>query len=370
MRNDDQAAMRLAHRLARRGLGQTWPNPPVGAVLVQAGQVGEVVGRGWTQKGGRPHAERLALEQAGERAEGTTLYVTLEPCAHHGQTPPCSDAIIEAGVSRVVYAMEDPDPRVQGRGHEALKQAGLQVEKFSDVGETLSPAHGHVLRQTRSRPFVQLKLAVGADGRLMAGDGAPVWVTGESARARGHLLRAQADAILVGHNTVRADDPSLTCRLPGLAARSPIRIVLDTGLNLPVSSRIVSSANDTQVLIVCGKAVGEERARPFEKRGARVLRAPANSQGVDLIQVLGMLVEKGITRLMVEGGPRVARTCLSAGVVDEAVIFIGAEPVGKEGLMPFVDEGLERLTESNEFMLQHERKLGTDRMAIYQRRSA
>ena len=362
--------MRLAHRLARRGLGQTWPNPAVGAVLVESGPTGEIVGRGWTQKGGRPHAERIALEQACDRAEGATLYVTLEPCVHHGRTPPCSEAIVEAGVSRVVYALEDPDPRVRGRGRDALKRAGIVVEKLSGVSDVNWPAHGHVLRQTQSRPFVQLKLAVGSDGRLKPGDGAPVWVTGETARAHGHLLRAQADAILVGHNTIVADDPSLTCRLPGLAGRSPIRVVLDTGLNLPISSRIVTSAKDTQVLIVCGNGVDQERVRPFERSGAQVLQTPANGQGVDLMHALAMLAKRGITRLMVEGGPTVARTCLSAGVVDEAVIFTGAKPAGIKGLMPFVDTGLERLTESDEFMLQHERMLGADRMAVYRRRSA
>jgi len=370
MRNDDQAAMRLAHRLARRGLGQTWPNPSVGAVLVQTGPVGEIVGRGWTQTGGRPHAERVALEQAGKRAEGATLYVTLEPCAHHGQTPPCSEAIAEAGVARVVYATEDPDPRVRGQGHEALRQAGIEVERLGEAGDAHWLAHGHVLRQTQSRPFVQLKLAVGADGRLKPGDGAPVWVTSEIARARGHLLRAQADAILVGRNTIVADDPSLTCRLPGLASRSPIRIVLDSGLNLPPCARILTSANDTQVIIVCGNEVDRERARPFEKNGVEVLQVPANSQGVDLIHALTMLARKGITRLLVEGGPTVAKTCMGAGVVDEAVVFIGTIPAGKKGLMPFVEEGLERLTESDEFMLHNERTLGADRMAVYRRRPA
>lgn len=369
MRNGDRSAMGLALRLARRGLGQTSPNPSVGAVLVGAGDTKEIVGRGWTQTGGRPHAERVALDQAGSRAEGATLYVTLEPCAHHGLTPPCSDAIAEAGVARVVYAMEDPDPRVRGKGLEALKSAGVEVDNFSDLEDVQWPCRGHALRQTRARPFVQLKLALGADGRLAPGDGAPVWVTGETARARGHLLRAQADAILVGRNTVAVDDPSLTCRLPGLGRRSPIRVVLDTNLKLPVTASIVTTAKETRTILVCSEEGAKARGKEFAETGAEIIAARTDAGGVDLSHAFMLLAEKGVTRILVEGGPNIAKSCLAAGVIDEAVIFAGDKPAGETGLLPFVDAGLERVTDSEQFVLYHERMLGPDRMAVYRLRT-
>ncbi|MEZ5856378.1 MAG: bifunctional diaminohydroxyphosphoribosylaminopyrimidine deaminase/5-amino-6-(5-phosphoribosylamino)uracil reductase RibD [Hyphomicrobiaceae bacterium] len=233
----DSAMMAIAVRMARRGLGTTAPNPSVGAVIADE-MTGEVIARGWTQAGGRPHAEKEALRRAGDRARGKTMYVTLEPCAHTGRTPTCADALVTAGIKRLVCAIPDPNPVVSGRGFAQLRAAGIEV----DVGYLAEDARwvtlGHIKRQTEERPFVQLKMALDARGRVAAGDGAPVWVTGPEARAYAHLLRARADAILVGSGTVLADDPELTCRLPGLAHRSPDRIVLDTRLRTPPTAKV------------------------------------------------------------------------------------------------------------------------------------
>jgi len=251
MTSDDDRFFALAMRLAERGLGRSWPNPAVGAVLVREEQYPVVAGRGWTQDGGMPHAETVALEAAGGRAKDATLYVTLEPCAHHGRTPPCADAIIAAGISRVVAGHRDPDNRVSGAGFSRLREAGIEVVNgAANFEKALCWLNaGHVLRQTQNRPFVQLKLALGADGLIAPGDGgAPQWVTGPAARAHGHLLRARADAILVGRGTVLADDPALTCRLPGMADRSPVRVVADSKLRTETGAKLFRDLPDVPLL--------------------------------------------------------------------------------------------------------------------------
>ncbi|MGI9385425.1 MAG: bifunctional diaminohydroxyphosphoribosylaminopyrimidine deaminase/5-amino-6-(5-phosphoribosylamino)uracil reductase RibD [Methyloligellaceae bacterium] len=364
---NDTDFMRIALRLARRGLGRAWPNPSVGAVIVQESS-GEIVGRGWTQPGGRPHAEVVALEEAQGRAQGATLYVTLEPCAHHGQTPPCADAIIAAGVRRVICAIEDPDPRVRSAGLRRLTEAGIEVATGTLGDEAHRTAQGHILRITLRRPFVQLKLAVGSDGRMAPGDGAPVWVTGEAARAQAHMLRARADAILVGRGTVAADNPSLTCRLPGMAAWSPVRIVLDSALRTPETAKLLSESDLAPTWLVCGEGAPQDRQAALEGQGGTVLRAPADAGGtLDLGSVLAQLAERGITRLMVEGGPSVARAFLDADLVDEAVLFVGHAPAGSTGLMPFVSEGLDRLRNSRHFTCLDRRDVGQDRRFTYRR---
>ena len=370
MSNNDAGFVELAMRLARRGLGQTSPNPAVGAVLVREGEGPEIVGRGWTQPGGRPHAERMALDQAGERAKGTTLYVTLEPCAHQGITPPCAEAIIEAGVVRVACAMEDPDPRVLSRGFARLREAGIEVALGGDTDEAAWLAQGHVLRHRSERPFVQLKLAVGADGQVAPANGAPVWVTGEAARARGHVLRARADAILIGRGTAVADDPQLTCRLPGLEARSPVRVVLDSHLEVSPQARLFESVKAYGLWIFCSHRADWERAFELERRGARIFRTANVRDGrLDLNEVLAALAGEDVTRVLVEGGPTVAKAFVGAGLVDEAVFFIGSKSVGADGLLPLVDAGLEQLTHSSGFALDSERSIGADYMAVYRRRS-
>src|SRR5499433_2935890 len=247
---DDARFMALALALGRRGLGRTWPNPAVGAVIVRDDGAGPViVGRGWTQPGGRPHAETEALRRAGEAARGATMYVTLEPCSHHGRTPPCADAIVAAGIARVVSAMTDPNPEVSGAGHWRMAEAGVVVEIGVGAEEAALAHAGHIRRVRDGRPHVLLKLAVSADGKAGLAGRRPAPITGEAARARVHALRAISDAVLTGVGTALADDPLLTCRLPGMADRSPVRIVLDSKLILPQVSRLAQTARETPLWV-------------------------------------------------------------------------------------------------------------------------
>src|SRR6266850_2573648 len=302
----DQRFMQLALSLGRRGQGRIWPNPAVGAVVVKDGVI---VGRGWTQPGGRPHAEPEALRRAGEATRGATLYVTLEPCSHVGKSPPCADAIIAAGVARVVSAIEDPNPEVAGQGHARLRAAGITVEIGLGALEAAHDHAGHFRRVRDKRPHLILKLAVSSDDKIGAAGRKPVAITGEAARARVHLLRAQCDAILVGIGTVQADDPLLTCRLPGMEAQSPVRVVLDRSLRIPGSSRLVHSARETPLWIMTSNLSEAAAAMKLGAAGAHVIRVATTTappSGLDLAAVLHALSEKGITRLLVEGGARVA----------------------------------------------------------------
>ena len=296
--------MRHALRLAMRGLGQVAPNPAVGCVIVRDGVV---VGRGWTARGGRPHAEALALAQAGDRARGATVYVTLEPCAHHGQTPPCADALIAAGVSRVVCAIVDPDERVNGNGLDRLEAAGIEVVNGICETEALEANRGFFLRITEGRPTVSLKIAESADGFVAPANGQHQWITSAPARAHGHLLRATHDAIMIGIGTALADDPLLTCRLDGLEDRSPLRVVLDSRLRLPPDSQLVLTAGTAPVLVFTAKAGAGSDLGSVEV----VRQDPA-----DLGRVLHTLAGRGVTRLLVEGGPALHRSLLAAGLVD------------------------------------------------------
>ena len=306
----DQRFMQLALSLGRRGLGRTWPNPAVGAVVVKDGVI---VGRGWTQPGGRPHAEPEALRRAGEAARGATLYVTLEPCSHFGKSPPCVDAVIASGIARVVSAIEDPNPEVAGQGHAKLRAAGIAVDVGLGAAEAAHDHAGHFRRIRDKRPHVILKLAVSADDKIGAAGHKPVAITGEAARTRVHLLRAQCDAILVGIGTVLADDPVLTCRLPGMEARSPVRVVLDRALRLPGDSKLVHSARQTPLWVMTSDFAEAPAAMKLGAAGAQVIRVAATAQppGLDLPAVLHALSDKGITRLMVEGGVAGGRRPLS-----------------------------------------------------------
>ncbi len=352
----DRRFMQMALNMARRGLGTTAPNPGVGAVIVD--DRGVILGRGWTQPGGRPHAEVEALARAGDRARGATLYVTLEPCSHTGKSPPCADAVIRAGVRRVVVGLRDPDKRVAGRGIERLQSAGIEVVENVLAARAHRMTLGHILRVTENRPFVQLKLATSRDGLVASGDGKPVWVTGEEARARGHLLRAQADAILVGIGTVLADDPSLDCRLPGLSGQSPQIVVLDNRCRLPVGGKIVESGRP--VTLAATMRVGA--CDPLSKAGVHVFMLPEYDH-VPLAALLENLSERGVTRLLVEGGPRVWRSFLDAGLVDEVVLFRGTQRLDGRGLLPFVDRGLDLLRERG-FQQLDRRAVGRDEMQI------
>src|SRR6188472_3677360 len=284
-RDADRRFMELALALGRRGQGRTWPNPAVGAVIVKDGVI---VGRGWTQPGGRPHGEPEALRRAGEAARGATLYVTLEPCSHVGKSPPCADAVIAAGIKRVVSAIEDPNPEVAGQGHARLRAAGISVDIGLGAAEAARDDAGHFRRVRDKRPHVILKLAVSADDKIGAVGHKPVAITGEAAKTRVHLLRAQCDAILVGIGTVLADDPMLTCRLPDMEARSPVRVVLDRALRLPGTSRLVHSARQTPLWVMTSDFAEAPAAMKLGAAGAQVMRVAATAQppGLDLPAVL------------------------------------------------------------------------------------
>jgi diaminohydroxyphosphoribosylaminopyrimidine deaminase/5-amino-6-(5-phosphoribosylamino)uracil reductase len=337
--------MTLALALGRRGLGNTWPNPAVGAVLVRP-EDGQpvIVGRGWTQPGGRPHAEIEALRRAGAAGRGATLYVTLEPCSHHGKTPPCADAVVAAGIARVVSALEDPNPEVAGQGHGRLRAAGIAVDVGLGAEQARRDHAGHLRRMRDGRPHVTLKLAVSADHKAGLAGRRPAAITGEPARARVHRLRAMNDAILVGIGTVLADDPQLTCRLPGMEALSPVRVVLDARLRLPPDRAVATSARATPVWVVAALDAPAEAERALRELGVDVLRAPAQAGRLDLAAVLRMLAGRGITRLMVEGGPTVAAAFVAADLVDAAALFRSPKTIGPDGVDALEGMRLETMT--------------------------
>lgn len=360
--------MDLAVRMARRGLGQTGSNPSVGAVIVDAAS-GEIIACGTTAASGRPHAETVALARAGARAKGATLYVTLEPCSHFGHTPPCADAVIAAGITRVVVGIEDPDLRVSGRGIARMRAAGIEVVTGVLSDACRSVTLGHIRRVTVNRPFVQIKLAVGSDGLVPRGAGGkPVWVTGPEARAAAHLLRAEANAILIGSGTAHADDPDLTCRLPGMAARSPVRVVLDSACSLSPESRLLRTSGSVPVMIFTTPDAALRHLDRSPGQGLEVVPVAraASGRGLDLSQVLQVLAGRGITRLLVEGGPTVAGAFLDAGLADECVIMRGRHAVGAErGSLAFGSTGLARLTQGTDWRLQATATAGLDTIDTY-----
>jgi diaminohydroxyphosphoribosylaminopyrimidine deaminase / 5-amino-6-(5-phosphoribosylamino)uracil reductase len=358
----DRRFMTLALSLGRRGLGRTWPNPAVGAVIVKDGAI---VGRGWTQAGGRPHAEVEALRRAGAAARGATLYVTLEPCSHHGKTPPCANALIAAGITRVVSALEDPNPEVAGQGYARLRAAGVAVEVGLGAQEARRDHAGHIRRMTAGRPQVLLKLAISADGKAAAAGRKPVAITGEAVRDRVHLLRAQSDAIMVGIGTALADDPMLTCRLPGMAKYSLVRVVADSMLRLPLGSRLVRTAYETPVWAVTGMQAPQRAENDLLAHGVEVLRAPESSDPLDLHDALGVLATKGITRLMLEGGPTLAGAFIDADLVDEAILFHAPKAVGADGIEALTPDTMATLTKR--LRRTTSEIIGEDRQDIYGR---
>jgi diaminohydroxyphosphoribosylaminopyrimidine deaminase/5-amino-6-(5-phosphoribosylamino)uracil reductase len=360
----DQRFMALALALGRRGLGRTWPNPAVGAVIVKDGVI---VGRGWTQPGGRPHAEVEALQRAGEATRGATLYVTLEPCSHFGKSPPCADAVIAAGIARVVSAVEDPNPEVAGQGHARLRAAGIMVDVGPGAQEAARGHAGHFRRIRDKRPHVILKLAVSSDDRIAAAGHRPVAITADATRSRVHLLRAQCDAILVGIGTVLADDPLLTTRLPGMEAQSPVRVVLDRALRIPGSSRLVHSARETPLWVMTSNLSEAPAAMKLGAAGAQVIRVAAAPRGLDLQAVLHALAEKGITRLLVEGGSRVASSFVAADLVDEAWLLRGPASIGAGGVAALDALPLSALTQSPQFKVHASESLQDDTLTIYER---
>jgi len=359
---EDRRFMALALALGRRGLGRTWPNPAVGAVIVKNG---EIIGRGWTQTGGRPHAEIEALRRAGAMARGATLYVTLEPCSHHGKSPPCADAVIASAIARVVSAMEDPNPEVGGRGHARLRSAGLAVDVGLGAATARRDHAGHIRRMRDGRPHVLLKLAVSADGKVAGAERRRVAITGNAVRDRVHLMRARSDAIMIGIGTALADDPVLTCRLPGMDKMSPTRVVLDSGLRLPLQSRLVATARETPLWVIAGKDASIASESALRQSGAEVMRVAEQNGRLDLRDVLRLLAMRGITRLMVEGGPAVASALIEADLVDEAVFFHSPMLIGEAGvpaLAPRADQLLKQHLKS-----VSSEPLGPDRQETYER---
>lgn len=362
-RQDDLRFMQLALALGRRGLGNSWPNPAVGAVIVRDG---DILGRGWTMPGGRPHAETEALRRAGDNARGATLYATLEPCSHHGKTPPCTDAIAAAGVARVVSAIEDPNPEVAGQGHARLRAQGIAVEVGLCAQEARRAHAGHIRRVRDGRPHVTLKLAVSADGKAGLAGRRPAPITGAPARDYVHLMRAMNDAILVGIGTALADDPELTCRLPGMQGRSPVRVVLDSSLKLPATGKLAQSARDVPVwLLTDEKRVDDEQA--LRALGVEVIRVPSGAAGIDLAAALYALAARGITRLMVEGGPKVAASFLDAGLVDEAVLLRAPTKLGPDGIDAIEGGSLADIAQSGRFRSLGSETLGSDTAETFER---
>jgi diaminohydroxyphosphoribosylaminopyrimidine deaminase/5-amino-6-(5-phosphoribosylamino)uracil reductase len=356
--------MNLALTLGRRGLGRTWPNPSVGAVIVRDdGRAPVIVGRGVTRPGGRPHAETEAIRQAGALAKGATLYVTLEPCSHHGKTPPCADAIVAAGIGRVVSALEDPNPEVAGQGHARLRAAGIRVEVGPGAEEGRRAHAGHIRRIRDGRPQVMLKLGISADGKVGLPGRKPVRVTGQLAWDRVHMMRAQNDAILIGIGTVLSDDPKLTCRLPGMADHSPVRVVLDSKLRLPPASALASSAHETPVWIFSGG----DAEQALHGAGIEVLAAAERGGKLDLDDVLKQLASRGVTRLMVEAGPRVAAAFLDADLIDEVALFTSPKPLGG-GIDALEGLPLAALTQSPRLVSRGIEKVGEDTLEIFERK--
>jgi diaminohydroxyphosphoribosylaminopyrimidine deaminase / 5-amino-6-(5-phosphoribosylamino)uracil reductase len=363
----DEAHLRAALGLAARGLGQVWPNPAVGCLIVGDGCV---VGRGWTQTGGRPHAETEALGRAGAAAKGATAYVTLEPCAHHGRTPPCSKALIAAGVARAVVALEDPDQRVAGRGLADLRAAGIAVTTEVCAAEAAELNAGFLLRIRAGRPLITVKLASSLDGRIATRSGESRWITGEAARAQGHLLRATHDAIMIGVGTAVADDPELTCRLPGWRRKWPLRIVVDGNMRLPLTSRLVRTAHAVPTWLITLADSNSERRQAFLDCGVKVFTVSHGPGGMpDLVATLQILGAQGLTRVLVEGGGRFAASLARADLIDRISWFRAATLIGGDGLAAVAPFGLEHLADQPRFQRTGFMPLGEDILESFARRS-
>ena len=354
---NDARHMAHALALASRGLGRVWPNPAVGCVIVAEERV---VGRGWTRPGGRPHAEIEALAMAGPAARGATAYVTLEPCAHHGETPPCAGALIDSGVARVVAAMRDPDLRVDGSGLEMLRAAGMDVSEGVLEQEAAALQRGFLSRTRSGRPSVTLKLAGSLDGRIAASSGESRWITGPDSRRAVHAMRARHDAVLVGGGTARADDPSLTARDLGTDWQ-PIRVVLSRRLDLPMDGQLARTASDVPVWLCHGHDAPPELARAWSDRGARLFSVP---EGDDLLldpaAALRALGEAGLTRVLCEGGGKLSASLVGAGLVDEIVVFSAGLALGAEGWPMLGVMDVERLAGAPRFALVETRSADTD----------
>lgn len=351
---EDRGFMAMALRLAARGLGRVAPNPAVGCVLVKDGRV---LARGWTQPGGRPHAETEALKRAGDAARGATAYVTLEPCAHHGKTPPCADALVAAGISRVVVAVGDPDPRTAGKGIARLEAAGIETEVGVLAQEAADLNRGFLSKVQKGRPMVSLKIAQSLDGRIASVTGHSQWITAEDARAHGHLLRARYDAILVGSGTAKADHPRLDCRLPGLEDRSPQRILLCSEPPQPVPQGWW-----------CTKAVKTGADKDGGDEDEAVMIVSSDERGrPSLPHLLDLLAERGITRLLVEGGAQVVTAFLAQRLFDRLYLYSAPKLIGGDGLAAIGSLGVTSVADDAvPLNLLEQRALGHDRLCVYE----
>ncbi|RRH75885.1 bifunctional diaminohydroxyphosphoribosylaminopyrimidine deaminase/5-amino-6-(5-phosphoribosylamino)uracil reductase RibD [Falsigemmobacter faecalis] len=357
----------MAHALAmaRRGLGLTWPNPAVGCVIVKEGRI---LGRGTTAPGGRPHAEPQALAQAGAAARGATAYVTLEPCAHTGKTGPCAEALVRAGVARVVSALQDPDPRVAGRGHDILRAAGIAVTTGVRAAEAAVLQEGFLSRITRGRPMLTLKLALSLDGRIATSSGESRWITGPEARARVHLMRAGHDAVMVGAGTARADDPELTLRLPGYR-HQPLRIVVSGGLDLPRGGRMEASLPQGRFLLIHGSAAPEEARSHWMKKGAEPIEVASGPSGsVDPEALMQALGDLGLTRVFCEGGGAFAAGLIGADLVDQIEVFTAGVLLGADGRAGLGALGVAALSEAPRFEMTQMQQIGGDLWQSWRRR--
>lgn len=353
----------MAHalRLAARGLGNTWPNPAVGCVIVKDGLI---TGRGWTQPGGRPHAEVRALQQAGDAARRATAYITLEPCAHHGHTPPCAEALIAAGIARTVTALTDPDPRVSGKGHAMLRAAGIAVTEGVLAPEATRLNAGFLKRVTQGLPFVTLKLAASLDGRTATATGESRWITGPEARRKVHALRMSHDAVMVGSGTALADDPDLTIRDMG-ATRQPVRVLLDRMLKHQPDSRLGRTAKDNPVWLLHGPDAPGPARKAWAATGATLIETPATQGRLDLPAALRTLGAQGLTRVLGEGGSTLAAALVKARLVDDLALFSGGLLLGAEGHPALGPLGLPALGDAPRPTLREAQTLGPDTYSLW-----
>ncbi len=354
--------MRAAIGLARRALGTTWPNPAVGCLIVQNGAI---VGQGITAPGGRPHAETQALAMAGEAARGATAYVTLEPCSHHGQTAPCANALIEAGVARVAIALLDPDPRVNGAGIAALREAGIEVSEDVLPDEARPGLAGFITRVTQNRPMVTLKLATTLDGRIATSAGDSQWITGTPARKSAHALRGRHDAIMVGVGTVLADDPDLTCRIEGYTPRPAPRIIADSHLRTPLTARIVATARETPTWLLHRAGADPARILALQEAGVICLEISADDMGIDPHAALAPLAEAGLTSILLEGGGRLAAAMLRAGVIDRLALYQAPAIIGGDGIPAVAAMGTTLIEAMPRFARVAETQVGDDLLAEF-----
>lgn len=363
---DDRTHMRAALSLARRGLGATWPNPSVGCVIVNDGVV---VGRGRTADGGRPHAETEALRMAGGRARGATAYVTLEPCSHHGQTTPCADALVAAGIARCVVAVGDPDARVNGAGLQRLRAAGIEVVVGLEAAAAAAQVAGFVMRTTERRPLVTLKLASTLDGRIATAGGESRWITGAAARRVAHAMRAEHDAVMVGIGTALADDPDLRCRLDGVSRRAGVRVVADGGLRLPLDAKLAVGAAAAPCWVLHRGDAAPTRRAALEAAGVRCLavREGAAGRGVDLAEALAALAGLGLTSVLVEGGARLAGSLLRDGLVDRLAWFHAPAVLGQDATAAVEALGVNELAQMPRFARLSMQGLGADVLSEFER---